>query len=153
MMQRLELRLPPVLIVLAAALAMWLAAHWLPALAVPALPAWAALIPVIGGLGCMLAGIAAFRRARTTANPMTPGAASVLVTGGIYRVTRNPMYLGLALGLTGWALYLGNLGALMLVPGFVFFLTRFQILPEERALQARFGATYASYRRRVRRWI
>jgi protein-S-isoprenylcysteine O-methyltransferase Ste14 len=82
-----------------------------------------------------------------------PAAASSLVTGGIYRWTRNPMYLGMALALAGWGLYLGNFGALALVGLFVMYIDRYQIDPEERALTARFGDAFAAYRRRVRRWL
>lgn len=94
-----------------------------------------------------------FLRRRTTLNPLKPDSASALVTGGIYRFTRNPMYLGLATLLLAWAIYLGNLAALAGVPLFILYMNRFQIAPEERALEARFGAEYIAYRTRVRRWL
>jgi protein-S-isoprenylcysteine O-methyltransferase Ste14 len=94
-----------------------------------------------------------FLRSRTTINPLKPESASALVTGGIYRLTRNPMYLGLATLLLAWAFYLGNLAALAGVPVFILYMNRFQIAAEERALEARFGAEYAAYRARVRRWL
>lgn len=75
------------------------------------------------------------------------------MTGGIYRHTRNPMYLGQALVLLGGMLWLGSAVALLVVPLFVGWITRFQILPEERVLSARFGADYAAFRREVRRWL
>ena len=152
-MNRLELRIPPPIVFAACALGMWLAARFLPTLAVPAMPRWLAVALAIAGFLVAAAGIAAFRRAGTTTNPMTPDAASQIVTGGIYRITRNPMYLGLALVLAAWALELGNLGALALVAGFVLYMTRFQVIPEERALAARFGPAYDAYRSRVRRWL
>ena len=76
-----------------------------------------------------------------------------LVTGGIYRWTRNPMYLAMLLLLIGWACVVSNWAALAMLPLFVAYLNRYQIGPEERALQARFGAEFASYRRKVRRWL
>ena len=84
---------------------------------------------------------------------MKPETTASIVTTGIYRVTRNPMYLGLAFVLMGWATYLANLAALLLVPAFVAYMTRFQIKPEERALLAKFGLSFAEYLAAVRRWI
>ena len=84
---------------------------------------------------------------------MRPGASSVVVTGGVYRLTRNPMYVGLVLLLWGWSVYLGSpwawLGPLL----FVGYVTRFQIVPEERALTRLFGADYVAYCAKVRRWL
>jgi len=86
-------------------------------------------------------------------NPLKPDSASALVVAGIYRWTRNPMYLGMATVLAAWGLYLANIGALAGVALFVAYMNRFQIAPEERALEARFGADFAAYRGRVRRWL
>lgn len=105
------------------------------------------------GIAIDVAGLVAFRRARTTINPLSPHKASALVTGGIYRWTRNPMYLGMAALLLAWGLWLANAGALAVISAFVAYLNRFQIAPEERALEARFGADFAAYRARVRRWL
>ena len=109
----------------------------------------------LAAVGVLLDGIALFYflRSRTTINPLKPASASALVTGGIYRFTRNPMYLGLATLLFAWAIYLGNLAALAGMPLFILYMNRFQIAPEERALEARFGADYVAYRTRVRRWV
>ena len=109
----------------------------------------------IAALGFLLDGIALFHflRRRTTINPLQPESASALVTGGIYRLSRNPMYLGLATLLLAWAIYLGNVAALAGLPCFILYMNRFQIAPEERALEARFGAEYFAYRTRVRRWL
>ncbi len=87
-------------------------------------------------------------------NPTKPDQASVLITAGIYGISRNPMYLGFLALLIGWSLYLANAVALILVPiGFVAYMNRFQIAAEERALKALFGDEYVSYARRVRRWL
>lgn len=101
----------------------------------------------------VLAGGLAFRRARTTVNPLQPQSASSLVRGGIYSRTRNPMYLGFALVLLGWVVALGSWLGLLVLAGYVVFLNRFQIRPEERALEAIFGPTFLEYRDQVRRWI
>jgi protein-S-isoprenylcysteine O-methyltransferase Ste14 len=124
-------------------------------------PAWlsdgqrtmVAVILVLLGQGIAVSGMVAFRRARTTINPVRASEASSLVNSGVYRLTRNPMYLGWALTLLAWALYLGNLVALVFVPIFVWYITRFQIKPEERILSELFGTEFASYSSKVRRWI
>ena len=84
---------------------------------------------------------------------MNPGAASSLVTSGIYRFSRNPMYLGFALALLAVAVYLAHPVAPAVLIGFVVYINRFQVEPEERALKAIFGDTFAEYAARVRRWI
>ena len=105
------------------------------------------------GVGAAIAGVVAFRQQHTTVNPLTPSASSAIVTGGIYRMSRNPMYLGFLLFLAGWAVWLSNAGAVLFLPAFVAYLTRYQIKPEERALLAKFGSQYADYMSRVRRWL
>lgn len=99
-----------------------------------------------------LVGVAQFRRASTTLQPI-PEQATALVTDGIYRHTRNPMYLGMACVLVGFACFLGSIWQLFGVLAFVVYLTRFQIIPEERVLSKKFPEVYADYKQKVRRWI
>jgi protein-S-isoprenylcysteine O-methyltransferase Ste14 len=94
-----------------------------------------------------------FAGMKTTVNPMAPEKASALVTGGTYRISRNPMYLGLLLLLIALAVYWGTLAALIVVPAFVWYMTEFQIKPEEESLRKHFGAEYEAYLDRVRRWL
>lgn len=150
----LELKVPPVLVVLATGGVMAVLAWLVPAASL-AIPARLAVGAALAIAGCALCGVGvrSFRRARTTVNPMTPDAASSLVDGGVYAYTRNPMYLGFALLVAGWGVVLANAVSLALVPGFVLYLDRFQIAPEERALSARFGPAFEAYASRVRRWI
>jgi protein-S-isoprenylcysteine O-methyltransferase Ste14 len=108
--------------------------------------------PVVGFL-LAFSGIAAFRCARTTIDPHRPEAASSLVVGGVYRYTRNPMYLGLTMLLLAWTLYLAVPAALAGPLLFAAYITRFQIIPEERVLAQKFGADYAAYLRKVRQWL
>jgi protein-S-isoprenylcysteine O-methyltransferase Ste14 len=153
-LQWFELKLPPPLLASLAGGIMWLAARPLPALALdwPGQQALAMALAVSGVLLDLSAAIA-FYRARTTINPLNPDNTSAMVTGGIYRYSRNPMYLGLLLMLSGWALYLAHPLAWLGLPLFVLGLTRLQILPEERILSEKFGAHYAAYTAAVRRWI
>lgn len=99
------------------------------------------------------AGAVRFRRARTTVNPLLPENASTLVTSGIFRYTRNPMYLALTLALLGVAAWLWWAPALLAAAGFAAYTTRFQIEPEERVLRLKFGDAYARYCQSVRRWL
>ena len=98
-------------------------------------------------------GAIAFRRAGTTVNPLHPENASALVVRGIYRLTRNPMYLGMLILLVGWAVLLANFIPWIFLPGFVLYMNRFQIGPEERMLASMFGNDFTLYRSRVRRWL
>lgn len=108
---------------------------------------------VVVGIAFDLLGLLAFRSARTTVNPLKPERASSMVTGGVYRVTRNPMYLGMAVLLVAWAVYLSRLLPFVGPVVFVLYITRFQIEAEERALRGLFGEEYSSYASRVRRWL
>ena len=152
-MHTLELRIPPLALVLIAACAMALIAYCVPVgLDIPA-PALFACAFAFTGAVIAIAGVVAFRRHKTTVNPFTPECSSSLVASGIYRYTRNPMYLGFLLLLVGWAALLSNLVALALLPAFIAYMNRFQIQPEERALQQHFGAEFQAYMHRVRRWV
>ncbi|WP_210307157.1 methyltransferase family protein [Paenochrobactrum gallinarii] len=96
------------------------------------------------------------RRPSTTSspiNPLRPETTSALVTTGIYRYSRNPMYVGFALFLLAFAVLLSSPGALLGVLGFVLYIDRFQILPEEQALNVLFGADFTNYCTQVRRWL
>ena len=93
------------------------------------------------------------RRERATVNPLHPERATQLITSGLYRFTRNPMYLGLFLVLSGWGCLLGSAGPFLALPVFVWLISALQIVPEEAAMAKRFGAAYASYAQRVPRWI
>lgn len=153
-MSGLELRIPPPAIAVAAAVFMWRLALGTPALAL-AIPARRAIATAMAlvGVAIVLAGALEFRRARTTLNPLNPGAASALVVARIYRHTRNPMYLGMAIILLAWSIYLSNPLALLGTAAFVAYITRFQIIPEEQALRALFPEEFGRYARAVRRWI
>jgi len=153
-MGSLELKVPPPFVALLFGFLMWLASPLVDPVEIP----FGIRVGVAVAVACTGAvfGISAmvwFRRAKTTMSPIKPGAASVLVTGGVFRFTRNPMYLSLLLYLLAWALYLSNWLALLFLPLFVLYINRFQIAPEERTLSSLFGPEYAAYTARVRRWL
>lgn len=154
-MRAFELKLPPVLVFLLCGGLAWGLARVAP-------PSWR-LTAGLGDVGALLlmaiavvvalAALAAFHGSDTTVDPRDPARASRLVDGGVYRFTRNPMYLALALLLAAWALRLGQPVALLAAVVFWAWITRFQVIPEERALEQRFGEDYRRYRQRVRRWL
>jgi protein-S-isoprenylcysteine O-methyltransferase Ste14 len=148
------LRVPPAVLVLVAAFLMWGVSRVAPTPGFqgPVASVVASFFAAVGTVSILL-GVATFRRAGTTVNPTAPHRASTLVRGGIYQVSRNPMYLGFALVLLGWGFLLESWLSLLAVPGFVLYLNRYQIEPEERALEDRFGEEYRDYARSVRRWI
>ena len=153
-MRFLELRIPPPVVGLLVGAGMWMIAELPPIVQLPKL-ARLVVAAVLGASGIAVAvgGVMSFRRAKTTVNPLKPETSSALVSIGVYSFTRNPMYLGMVLVLFAWAVFLSSIWSLIGPVLFALFITRFQIIPEERALDALFGAPYAEYRKRVRRWL
>lgn len=152
----MELRIPPPVVFMVSAVIMRVLASALPfvEVSVPAIiRGGVAVFLFVLGLASGVMGLAALQRAGTTSDPRRPTGAAVLVTTGIYSYTRNPMYLGLAAALLAWAVWLSNVAALAGVVAFMLYIQRFQILPEERVLAARFGEAYEEYRRSVPRWL
>ena len=150
----LELKVPPVILVFIVALSMWIAARFLPVLhfqfPFQLLVAWA--LGLLGVIVCTL-GLLEFRRAKTTVNPTKPQSSSSLVKTGIYRHTRNPMYLGFLLILAGWAMATATMLSFIGLPAFVLYMNGFQIEPEERTLASIFGDEFKEYRSKVRIWL
>jgi protein-S-isoprenylcysteine O-methyltransferase Ste14 len=150
-MNTLELKIPPVVVGTAVALLAWFGDGL-------AFAEWSgsrlgAMLWSAAGVFVAIAGLWSFARARTSVNPHRPGNASSLVTWGIYRVTRNPMYLGMLMVLIGWALYLGGALPLLATGLFIPYMNRFQIEPEERVMAELFGDQFEQYIASVRRWI
>ena len=108
---------------------------------------------IAAGLAIGVAAFLQFRKAKTTINPMTPYESTALMTGGLYRLSRNPIYVADVIILVGCALLFANALALLAVVLFVLYVDRFQIRPEEAALRERFGAAFDNYCRTVRRWL
>ena len=153
-MNSLELKIPPPAVALLLFGAMWAIAAVAPTIEPPAfIHLGAAAAIALAGGAVSLTGILTFRHAKTTLNPMKPEESSALVCSGIYRVTRNPMYLGLLLALLGWAIFLSCLWTLLGPLTFVVYMNRFQIVPEESILAGIFGSDYLAYKSEVRRWL
>jgi len=157
-MSSFELKLPPPLLALGCAILMWILAKLAggsgqTGVQPLSLLSGFALAVAITGLGIGFIAVQQFRKAQTTLSPLKPESSSALVDTGIFSKSRNPMYLGVLLILTGWAIYLGQPITLAGLVIFVLYITRFQIVPEERVLMKTFGRDFTDYKGRVRRWI
>ncbi len=150
----MSLKLPPAFVFLLFGLLMYLLATFLP-FGYFDFFGRNILVKVLLVVACIVAFMALiqFYRARTTVDPMTPSRASRLVISGIYRFSRNPMYLAMLLLLLAWGLKLGNAFNTLLAALFVAYMNRFQITPEEEALAKVFGKAYQQYCLKVRRWF
>ena len=105
------------------------------------------------GFLLLIISIKSFIDNKTTINPLNLKKSTYLVTSGVFRFSRNPMYLGMLLFLLGTAIILNIIGGLIISILFIFYMNFFQIIPEEKALQNLFGKNYRNYRKTVRRWI
>ena len=153
-MASLELKIPPPVVAAVMALLMWGVARMI----APVAMGDGVRQAVTGALTLCAVAFAApallqFRRARTTVHPEKPERTSALVTDGIFRLSRNPMYVGVTLLLLAWTVWLRTPAAVLGPVAFMLYVTRFQIVPEERVLTEKFGVRYAEYCRRVRRWV
>lgn len=148
------MRIPPPVIALIALILMVLMSRAAPGLSIDFPGQW----PIGGllmasGFAIALSALRLFRQAGTTSTPLEPEKASSLVTDGIYRYTRNPMYVGLSLLVIGVGVGLGTLALIVVLPLFLRVITVRQILPEEAAMEHLFGQDYLDYKARVRRWL
>lgn len=156
-MKTLELKIPPLALVCVIAALMWVLSVTLPTWSVGLPASWlitfiALTVALIGAVFCVL-GVWQFRKMGTTVDPRVPEQSATLVVQGIYRVSRNPMYVGFVFFLIAWGIVLNNLASGLLLPAFVMYMNRFQIAPEERELRAKFGEAYRQYENSVRRWL
>lgn len=152
--QAFELRVPPMLFGVLVAFAMWVVALLSDTIAPLATGrTLVAVVVALVGLVFVFSGALAFRRARTTLNPLQPETSAVLVSSGVYAISRNPMYVGFLLVLIAWAVLLYSAWVIVGPVAFVLYISRFQIAPEERALLEKFGEGFVSYTARVPRWL
>jgi protein-S-isoprenylcysteine O-methyltransferase Ste14 len=114
---------------------------------------WLSVPLVLFGSIVLLVSVRSFAKAGTTVNPIEPEKADRLVTSGLYRFTRNPMYLGMLLVLFALAFALQNIAAFSGPLLYALSITLFQIIPEERVLEGKFGIAFAAYRKQTRRWL
>lgn len=151
---KLELRIPPLIMVGIFAGTMKLAAAALPRLSLDStLAAVCSLGLIIGAVGFCILGVVEFKKNKTTVDPRFPDKSSSLVKSGVYSVSRNPMYVGFAMTLLSLVVYLQSPLLVVGVVLFVFYMNKYQIKPEERALETHFGDEFTDYKKQVRRWL
>ena len=151
---QMHLKVPPPIMTAISMMLMWLVATLVPQYAID-IPGKSVLAIVIAAMGFAigLPAIRLFRHQGTTVDPRYPDRSEALVVKGIYRYTRNPMYVGFAMLASAWMVWLGNPVNIAVLVGFIVYITRFQIMPEEKALAEKFGSDYALYKESVRRWL
>lgn len=150
----MELKVPPVLVFLSFGLIMYLVGLFLPVGYFDFFGRFLlakVLVVLAGFIG--LVSVYQFFKRKTSVDPMHPEKVNQLVTSGLYKYSRNPMYLALLMVLLGFGLYLGNAFNTLVAAGFVAYMNRFQIIPEERILLAKFGNKFKSYQLATRRWF
>lgn len=153
-MKFLELKIPPGFVVLFFGVAIWAVSVLFPSLNLSyTFKYWLSGFFAIAGTLIVLAGLIEFQQAKTTINPVKPKLASSFVHSGIYRFTRNPMYFGMLLILAAFAFRSSNILSPLFLIGFIIYMNRFQIIPEEKVLTKKFGNDYADFKQSVRRWI
>ncbi|SIQ56898.1 methyltransferase family protein [Maribacter ulvicola] len=150
----MELKVPPVLVFLCFGLMMFLLAEFLPIGYFDFLGRLLLAKLLIGiGVFTALFALVQFRKVKTTIDPLNPDKASNLVVGGIFKFSRNPMYLALLLLLLALGVFLGNAFNILIAAGFVSYMNRFQIIPEEQILLGKFGRSFKDYCILTRRWF
>lgn len=153
-MKALELKIPPPIYALSIGLMMWLLNSNFPVVQLIESP-WnkIGLVIIIVAGTFDLWSLFLFFKKHTTPNPMKPENTTGLVVNGLYKISRNPMYVGLLTILMGYAIWLGSLTPFLVLPLFYWLITEMQIKPEERALDSKFGQEYLDYKNTVRRWL
>ena len=111
------------------------------------------LFLLILGLTVFILAVKAFNRKKTTVNPLEPRQASSLVSSGIFKYSRNPMYLGMLIILLSLSSKFNLIGGMIISLFFYIFITKFQIIPEEAAMNELFGNEFIVYSNKTRRWI
>ena len=145
-------KIPPPVITLIGALLIYYLSPFSPHLTLAAfnvLP----ILSLVSGIAVIVFAIKSFKDYKTTINPLKPETASSLVTSGVFKYTRNPMYLGLLLILIYLSLIFNVVGGCLVSLGFIIYITKFQIIPEEVAMEKLFGNQFLEYKQQVRRWI
>ena len=153
-MDKLKTRIPPPIVMLILAALMWGISQVSINIEITSSIRMLSLLTLtLLGMFVCISGVVSFKLAKTTTNPLRPDAVSSLVVTGIYKYSRNPMYLGFAIFLLAWSVYLASILSIVGVVVFVCYMNQFQIMPEEAALNKAFGNEFEQYKSKVRRWL
>ena len=148
----MKTKIPPPIIAFSCIVLNYLSTYLINPIKFPNTEIIGGLIFLVGLVTAMLA-IIVFKKNKTTVNPMNPEETTTLVTTGIFSLTRNPMYLGLFFVICSTILFFGSWSGIIILIFFVWYINKFQIIPEEEVMEKLFGKEYNEYRQNVRRWI
>ena len=148
----MKTKIPPPIIALICIVTNYLSTYLINPIKFPNIEIIGVIILLVGFLTIIFA-ISLFKKNKTTINPMAPEETTTLVTTGIFSKTRNPMYLGLFFLIFSTILFFGSWIGIIILVFFVWYINKFQIMPEEEAMEKLFGEKYNKYIQNVRRWI
>ena len=148
----MKTKIPPPIIALICIFINYLSTYLINPIKFPNIEIIGSLILLLGLVTAVLATLL-FKKDKTTVNPRNPEKTTTLVTNGIFSITRNPMYLGLFFSISSTILFFGSWFGIIILMFFVWYINKFQIIPEEEAMEKLFGSKYSEYRQKVRRWI
>ena len=148
----METKIPPPIVTFIFGLAIYFSREILPVAEIQH-SSYLGVFLLLIGFFVLISAVRLFRKDNTTVNPLSPDQATKLVTDGIFKYTRNPMYLGMAFILGSISVFFNLLGGILLVALFCAYITRFQIIPEEKAMKDLFSHDFEKYTKSTRRWI
>ena len=145
-------KIPPPIVTLICALIIYFSSSFFPSYTFPLFNALS-ILSLGSGLLLIFLAVKSFKKSQTTINPLQPDLASSLVTDGVFKYSRNPMYLGMLFILIFISLRFNLIGGSLVALGFVIYITKYQIVPEEIAMVKLFNDKFIAYKSRVRRWL
>ena len=148
----MKTKIPPPIIALMCIAINYLSTHFINPFKFPNIEIIGVFI-LLAGLVTAFLGYLLFKKYKTTVNPINPEETTSLVTTGIFSITRNPMYLGLFFVICSTVLFFGSWFGIIILIFFVWYINKFQIIPEEETMKKKFGNKYNEYKKNVRRWI
>ena len=148
----METRIPPPIVTLVFGLSIYFSREIFQAVEIK-YSFYIGILLLVLGLAILISAVRLFRKDKTTVNPLSPEQATKLVTGGIFKFSRNPMYLGMACVLSSMAMFFNIIGGIVLIALFCAYITKFQIIPEEKAMIDLFSQDFDQYKQTTRRWI
>jgi protein-S-isoprenylcysteine O-methyltransferase Ste14 len=148
----METKIPPPLVTLAFGLSIYFSRGLFPAVEI-AYSLYLGIFLLLLGFLILISAVRLFRIDQTTVNPLSPKQATKLVTEGIFKFSRNPMYLGMACVLASLGMFFNIIGGIVFISLFCAYITKFQIVPEEKAMLDLFSEDFNQYKQTTRRWI
>ena len=148
----METKIPPPLVTLIFGLSIYFSRELFPTIEIK-YSFYVGIFLLLLGFLILISAVRLFRIDQTTVNPLSPMQATKLVTEGIFKFSRNPMYLGMACVLASLAMFFNIIGGIVFITLFCAYITKFQIVPEEKAMLDLFSEDFDQYKQTTRRWI